>query len=313
MNRQHLHLIRTSLAALEGREAGAADIFFRRLFSRLPELPALFRHDEAVMRGKFANMLAVFGHAKDMDKLAPALAAMGARHGGYGARPGHFEAMGEALLAALAEVLGKDFTPDVEFAWRLAYAEVADALKQNLDGDAAPAAALAGAQESLLERVGGVEALERVHRRFYRELFDDDWLGRFFWGKDLESLVVKQTDFMCACLGGPNRYRGETPAIAHMHMFVTDEIFDLRQAMLRRAIEADGLPADVVDAWLQADAVFRPAIVKRSVDECVMRCVGQLPVVAKKPLGYSYPPRPLASPEDGVHHGPAFSTLAEPS
>ena len=291
MNRQHLQLIRASLAALEARPAEAADVFYRRLFSRLPDLSDLFRNDETVMRGKFANMLAVFGNAKDLDKLAPALAAMGARHGTYGVRPEYFEPMGEALLVALAEIVGKDFTPDVEFAWRLAYAEVAGHLKQNLGESTAPAApaiAETGTQESLLERIGGVETLERVHRRFYREIFDDDWLGRFFWGKDLESLVKKQTDFMHACLGGPNNYRGETPAIAHMHMFITDEIFDLRQAMLRRAVKAEGLPAEVVDAWLQADAVFRPAIVKQSVDECVMRCIGQIPVVAKKPEGYAY-------------------------
>jgi len=293
MNRQHLHVIRTSLAALESRPSDAADIFFRRLFARLPELSTLFRDDPAVMRGKFANMLAVFANAKDMDSLAPALAAMGARHGAYGAKAEHFETMGEALLAALAEVLGDGFTPDVEFAWRLAYAELAGHLKRNLDETAAPApprTAVSEAQDSLLERIGGVATLERVHRRFYRELFDDPWLERFFWGKDLETLVKKQTDFMCACLGGPNHYRGETPAIAHMHLFVTDEIFDLRQKMLRRAIEAEDLPAGLVEAWLQADAVFRPAIVKQSVDECVMRCLGQQPVVAKKPAGYVYRP-----------------------
>lgn len=289
MNRQHLYLIRASLVALEARPE-ATDVFFRRLFARLPELSALFRDDEAVMRGKFANMLAVFGNAKDLDKLAPALAAMGARHGGYGARAEHFEVMGEALLATLAELLGADFGPDAEFAWRLAYAEVAAQLKQNLpeEAGAMPGSATAAPQEGLLERIGGVEVLERVHWRFYRELFDDAWLGRFFWGKDLESLVKKQTDFMCACLGGPNQYRGETPAIAHMHMFVTDEAFDLRQTMLRRAIEAENLPAEVVEAWLQADAVFRPAIVKHSVDQCVMRCVGQVPVTADKPAGYVY-------------------------
>jgi hemoglobin len=286
MNPRQIQLLRDSLAALEGRTTEAADAFYRRLFHRLPELRAMFGN-EAARRGKFANMLAVFGNAKYLDTLLPALQALGRRHGGYGALGGHFEPMGEALVAALAEVLGVRFTPETEYAWRVAYGEISEYLRQGLDQQDAPASPVpAGTAENLLERIGGREVLERVHRRFYRELFDDDWLGKFFWGKDLETLVMKQTDFMSACLGGPDRYRGETPAIAHMHMFITDEILDLRQAILRRAIEAEGLAPEVVEGWLRADNVFRPAVLKRSVDDCVMRCPGQMPIVAEKPRGY---------------------------
>jgi hemoglobin len=290
MNEHQFHLIRDSLMALEGRATETADAFYLRLFRRLPELRALFRDDETVMRGKFANMLAVFGHAKRMDKLLPALRTLGKRHGGYGAQAEHFEVMGEALWAALTEVLGARFTPDVEYAWRMSYMEIAEHMRQYMGEQAAPTSPTdTGMPENLLERIGGREVLERVHRRFYRDLFDDKWLGRFFWGKDLETLVTKQTDFMYACLGGPNHYRGETPAIAHMHMFVTDEIFDVRQAILRKAIEAEGLSSEVADAWLRADGVFRPGIAKHSVDECVMRCRGQMPIVAEKPKGYKAP------------------------
>jgi hypothetical protein len=45
----------------------------------------------------------------------------------------------------------------------------------------------------------------------------------------------------------------------------------------------------IADRRLAIDQSFRPAIVKKSVDECVLKCVGQMPVVAEKPTNYTAP------------------------
>jgi truncated hemoglobin YjbI len=112
----------------------------------------------------------------------------------------------------------------------------------------------------LLAEIGGEEGAYRVHERFYEVMFNHPWLGQFFFGKSEEVLVRKQTQFMVAAFNGPNRYTGDTPAFVHMHMFITDGMADLREQILRQAI------------------------VKKTIDECVLKCVGQVPVTADKPL-----------------------------
>jgi hypothetical protein len=89
---------------------------------------------------------------------------------------------------------------------------------------------------------------------------------------------------LLAEIGGPNRYTGDTPAFVHMHMFITDGMADLRKQILRQAILDERLSVSVAGRWLKVDQSFRPAIVKKSIDECVLKCVGQVPGTAEKPL-----------------------------
>jgi hypothetical protein len=46
-------------------------------------------------------------------------------------------------------------------------------------------------------------------------------------------LIIKQTQFMVAALGGQNNYAGDTPAFVHMHMFITEEMADVRENLTR--------------------------------------------------------------------------------
>jgi hemoglobin-like flavoprotein len=51
------------------------------------------------------------------ETLFPVLHALGARHVGYGVQPAHYDTVGQALLATLAEALGEAFTPAHQEAW----------------------------------------------------------------------------------------------------------------------------------------------------------------------------------------------------
>ncbi|MGR8941901.1 MAG: group I truncated hemoglobin, partial [Gammaproteobacteria bacterium] len=126
-----------------------------------------------------------------------------------------------------------------------------------------------------MREIGGEDAVHRVHARFYEVMFNHPWLGQFFFGKSEEVLIMKQTQFMVAAFNGPNNYTGDTPAFVHMHMFITDEMADLREQILRKAILDEGLSASIADRWLKVDQSFRSAIVKKTIDECVLKCVGQ--------------------------------------
>ncbi|MDM8546954.1 globin domain-containing protein [Candidatus Venteria ishoeyi] len=263
-------------------------LFFRELFLRDISLERVFPGGVEVLNRKFSNMLNILKNVKHLEKIQPSLARMGERHLiDYGVQPEYFDTAQAALLSAL------DSNPEIEMdtalreAWQAVFADVAALMKQ----------AIAQVERrkvhrdirnladntDLLEKIGGKDKVTQVHQRFYDVMFDHDWLGQFFFGKSKESLVMKQTQFMVAAFGGENQYRGDTPAFIHMHMFITDEIADLRQNILCQAILDEGLSPEIAERWLQVDDNFRSSIVKKSVNECVLKCSGQMPVVVKKP------------------------------
>ena len=62
-----------------------------------------------------------------LDELLGHTRALGARHVGYGVRASDYRVLGDALLAALAAVLGDGFDAARE-AWALAYNLVAETM-----------------------------------------------------------------------------------------------------------------------------------------------------------------------------------------
>lgn len=294
-------LVKQSIAALRPHAQRMSDLFYQQLFLRDPALERIFRPDPGPRLTKFTSMLSTFDNLKHLDKIAPAIIALGRRHITYGVRAEHYGNGEEAFMAALRAVRGSELTREEWYAWKAMFAEILPLLTADSQQHSAESYAQLDAELSnnrathddhLLEAVGGRELVQRVHERFYAIIFDDEWLGRFFYGKSQVALAKKQTDFMVACFGGANEYKGEPPAITHMHMLLTDEQMDLREQMLRHAILAEGVSPELADRWLAVDAAFRGALRKESADECVMRCPGQMPIIAPKPAGYRWiPPR----------------------
>lgn len=94
------------------------------------------------------------------------------------------------------------------------------------------------------------------------------WLSKFFTDKPQTLLENQQTDFMAFLIGGPNRYVGKTPKIAHQHMFITEELFELRRQMLSDAIKQNGINDELREEWLDADSALKKSLIKESVSEC---------------------------------------------
>jgi truncated hemoglobin YjbI len=264
-------------------------LFYRELFRLDVRLESVFPGNVVFLNRKFANMLGTLRNVKHLEKISASLEKMGERHLlNYGALPEYFDTARQALLLALAQHLRADFTPELEAAWHGVFDEVAALMKQamrRLDpGRIKPRQYNETFYDpGLLQAIGGSEVVRQVHQRFYQVMFDHPWLGQFFYGKPQDLLVDKQTKFMVAAFGGPNEYKGDTPAFVHMHMFITDEQADLRERILHRAILEQGLSEEIARRWLSIDHAFRAGIVKKSVDECVLKCFGQFPVTAKKP------------------------------
>ena len=143
MTPRQIELVRDSLSIVAADPSRFSALFYNRLFAIHPELRDIFPADMGAQQAKFVETLAIVVAALDrLEVIAPDLAAMGARHTGYGTEPHHYEWVRGALNWALGQVLRKDFTLDLQLAWNAAYRRVAEAMQQ---GAAAPTATTATA------------------------------------------------------------------------------------------------------------------------------------------------------------------------
>ncbi|MCH8157956.1 MAG: group 1 truncated hemoglobin [Nitrospinae bacterium] len=126
-------------------------------------------------------------------------------------------------------------------------------------------------KDSLLDLVGGRPALEKIHQAFYDRVFADPWLSPFFAGAKQKHLESQQTDFIIRTLGGGLVFSGQRPENCHMHMFITQEVFDHRQSLMREAILECGVAEDVAEQLLRHQDSFAHAIVKKNISECTKR------------------------------------------
>jgi hemoglobin-like flavoprotein len=73
------------------------------------------------------------------DTILPAVRQLGAKHGGYGVAPQHYQTVGAALLWTLGQGLGEQFTPEVEEAWTAVYTLLAQTMQEGTLESVAPA------------------------------------------------------------------------------------------------------------------------------------------------------------------------------
>ncbi len=266
-----------------------SQLFFRELFHLDINLKNVFPGNIVVLNRKFSSTLGAFRDVAHLEKITMSLEKLGERHLlKYGAHIEHFDIAKQALFYAFTEHFKEQFTEQLTNAWNEVFDDVVAVMKSAMSKvDRRKIARTVADDEDydpdFLDKIGGEEIIRRVHQRFYDVIFEHPWLGQFFYGKPKANLILKQTQFMVAAFNGPNNYRGDTPAFVHMHMYITDEMSDLRQQLLKTAILEEGLSALVAERWLKVDDSFRASIVKKSIDECVMKCLGQVPITAKKP------------------------------
>lgn len=290
--------IQATLSRLGNNPQAASERFFTVLFRLAPETKALFSGSSNRRMTKYTAMLSTFNKLKAVERIAPALIALGKRHQQYGVDAAWLQAGRSALLASLEAVEDGGLSSKEKASWEMALDEVLPLLEQGL-GDSSNGLETASPSDpsdqpairdpQLLEALGGESAIYDIHLDFYRRFFEDDWLGRFFSGKHETLLAKRQTEFLIACMGGPNHYPGETPAIVHLHMFLTEEMLEIREIYLRAAILRAGISEDLCTRWLAVDRAFNSGIAKQSPDECVMRCKGQMPIIVPRPPGYKMP------------------------
>ena len=131
-------LLRSSLEIAIEREGAITPRFYEILFARHPEARPMFSRNEPEKQQKMLQdaLVAVLDHLDDAGWLDETLGGMGRIHVDYGVEPHMYEWVGEALIAALEEAVGDDWTPDHAAAWTAAYAAIRDRMLAGAGADA---------------------------------------------------------------------------------------------------------------------------------------------------------------------------------
>ncbi|MFY9509948.1 MAG: globin family protein [Rubrivivax sp.] len=146
MSPDQIHLVRQSFALVLPIAPTAAALFYDNLFGAQPQLRSLFKGDMQDQGTKLMQMIgAAVGLLDRPQLLMPVLRQLGARHGGYGVMPAHYDAVGAALLKTLAQGLGAAFNTPTREAWTAMYTIVATTMIAAADEAARDAAAAVAA------------------------------------------------------------------------------------------------------------------------------------------------------------------------
>jgi hemoglobin-like flavoprotein len=129
MTPEQITLVQSSYECVGPELPALATRFYQELFARDLALRPLFTTDMAVQKVRFADKLTELVQCiPRLDELLAHTRALGARHVGYGVRVADYQTVGEALLAALAAVLGDSFDPQTHEAWHTAYNLMAETM-----------------------------------------------------------------------------------------------------------------------------------------------------------------------------------------
>jgi hemoglobin-like flavoprotein len=144
MTPSQIRLVQKSFVRIEpiATEVGAR--FYNRLFRMAPETRALFKGDMSYQHAKFMSVIRelVNLHLRalislpvtglDGEAAMPGIRNLGRDHAKFGVVPAHFGLMRTALMETLEEVLGEEFTPEIQVAWAEAYDVMAKVMKGGL-------------------------------------------------------------------------------------------------------------------------------------------------------------------------------------
>lgn len=126
LSREEVDLIRNSRRLIRKPMDAFARAFYRELFRIDPSVKDLFLtniEDQALKFAQFMNLL--LKSLDDMEKMLPALQALGHRHIRYGVEEKHYQMVNDALINTLRKSLGTAMNPEIERAWRKMYRLVA--------------------------------------------------------------------------------------------------------------------------------------------------------------------------------------------
>lgn len=131
------------------------------------------------------------------------------------------------------------------------------------------------------------EALEHwitlATTEFYELVYKDEWLKDVFASVPQDFITSQQIDFMVSLMGGPKRFSGRHAKDAHPHIYITEEMWEAREGLLKQAFKNVKCPEDLQEKWLKIDEAFKRHIVMTSPAQCEKRYPGDEIIIVPKP------------------------------
>lgn len=158
MDFRQIALVQASWQMVADRSDTLGTLFYWHLFKLDGSLRPLFKQDLHRQQQKFMHTIAyIVTNLEQPQQFFNSTKLLGRHHAHMGIRTEHYHTVGEAFLAALAEMLGPKFTPDVRQAWQSAYYLIAGLMKEASE----PAGRV---QEKVSEQIGHSGELVGTHR-----------------------------------------------------------------------------------------------------------------------------------------------------
>ncbi len=115
-------------------------------------------------------------------------------------------------------------------------------------------------EETLYDRIGGRQAIEKIVTILYDRVLHDESLAPFFANVPIDHLRRMNAEFIASALDGPLQYSGAELVAAHRGRGITRAHFSAFVGHLALALEDHGVGPGDVDAVLGRVATFASKI-----------------------------------------------------
>ena len=128
---EQIKMVKTSFNKLLPEADSMAKVFYERLYEVVPTVRSLFKGEPQQRQEKLWYVLknAIDG-LSNLEELIPKVQDFGHRYIGHRLKKKDYEKIGAALLWALEQKLGQNFTPEVQKAWSSVYMLVSGVLSR---------------------------------------------------------------------------------------------------------------------------------------------------------------------------------------
>lgn len=107
------------------------DVFYSKLFIENPRFRQMFTGSTEEQSRKLIDMLSIIvGRLDRLHELSEEIRQLAIRHAGYGVKPKHYAAVGNALMWTLEHGLGQEWNTDVKAAWTECYSILSETMIQ---------------------------------------------------------------------------------------------------------------------------------------------------------------------------------------
>lgn len=122
-------LVKNSWNHLANNTENAGEYFYQTLFEIAPSVRPLFKPDIKDQAKKLVTMLSyVIAKLNSLNEIEDQIAGLAQRHVKYGARPEHYQAVGQALILMLEHKLADQWNDATKDAWVEVYTILSGAM-----------------------------------------------------------------------------------------------------------------------------------------------------------------------------------------